>query len=442
MVKQAQLTQQRIFLFWAPLAATWLMMATEGPFLAGVIARLPEPKFNLAAYGIAFAIGMIVEAPIIMILSATVALLKGKHSLHKLRNFTYALNAAITLIMLVILIPPVFTLLAHHLMELPSEVANLTYTGTALLLPWPAAIGFRRFYQGILIRNNQTRLVAYGTLVRLGSMATVASLLALLSTVNGIAVGTAALSAGVVGEAIMSYLLARRYIAQYHRELPTTAEPELTYRAIAVFYYPLALTSLIGLAVNPMTTFFVGHGRFPLESLAVLPVVSSLVFVFRSFGFAFQEVGIALLGEHFENYRALKRFATILGITTTSVLACIAFTPAYILWFQDMSGLSPTLTSFAQLPTRVLFFLPGLSVLLSWQRSILVTGKNNTPISWSTAIEVMLIAIVLFTLIYHYDVVGATAAAIALMVGRIFANIYLGIACRTTTARVHAVATR
>lgn len=442
MVEQAQLTQRRIFLFWAPLAATWLMMATEGPFLAGVIARLPEPKFNLAAYGIAFAIGMIVEAPIIMILSATVALLKGKNSLLKLRNFTFALNAAITVVMLVILIPPVFALLTHNLMELPPEVANLTYTGTALLLPWPAAIGFRRFYQGILIRNNQTRLVAYGTLVRLGSMAATASFLALYTTVHGIVVGTAGLSAGVVGEAIVSYLLARRYITQYNRETPATAEPELTYRAISVFYYPLALTSLIGLAVNPLTTFFVGHGRFPLESLAVLPVVSSLVFVFRSFGFAFQEVGIAMLGERFENYRALQKFATILGITTTSVLAIIAFTPVYALWFHDISGLSPTLTSFAQLPTQILFLLPGLSVLLSWQRSILVTGKNNTPISWSTAIEVVLISIVLFTLIYQHDVVGATAAAIALMVGRVFANLYLGVVCRSTTARVQATAIR
>lgn len=436
MAAHAQLTQRNIFAFWAPLAATWLMMATEGPFLASVIARLAEPEFNLAAYGIAFAIAMIVEAPIIMILSATVALLKDKNSLIKISNFTYALNAAITMVMLLLLIPPVFDALALRLMELPPEVAELTYTGMALLLPWPAAIGFRRLYQGILIRNNQTRLVAYGTIVRLGSMATTASLLAFFTTANGIAVGATALSAGVVGEAIITYVLARRCIAQYHRETTPPVEPQLTYKAIAVFYYPLALTSIIGLAVNPMTTFFVGHGRFALESLAVLPVVNSLVFVFRSFGFAFQEVGIALLGEQLENYNALRKFAITLGIATTSVLALIAFTPAYTVWFHNISGLSPALTSFARMPVRILFLLPGLSVLLSWQRSILVTGKNNTPISWSTAIEVILIMVVLFALIYQYDVIGATAAAIALMVGRGFANLYLGTACRSTKARV------
>ena len=51
-------TLPRLFRFWLPLQATWLMMSVEGPFLAAVIARLPEPKFNLAAYGVAFALIM------------------------------------------------------------------------------------------------------------------------------------------------------------------------------------------------------------------------------------------------------------------------------------------------------------------------------------------------------------------------------------------------
>ena len=50
----SRLGTRSILLFWAPLAATWLMMAFEGPFLAAVIARLVDPKFNLAAHGVAF----------------------------------------------------------------------------------------------------------------------------------------------------------------------------------------------------------------------------------------------------------------------------------------------------------------------------------------------------------------------------------------------------
>jgi hypothetical protein len=54
-----KVTYKKIFVFWMPLAATWLMMSVEGPFLAAVIARLAEPKYNLAAYGVAFSFSQI-----------------------------------------------------------------------------------------------------------------------------------------------------------------------------------------------------------------------------------------------------------------------------------------------------------------------------------------------------------------------------------------------
>ena len=60
------LTSAAIVRFWSPLAATWVMMALEGPFLAATIARLPDPTVNLAAFGVAFAIAILIEAPVIM----------------------------------------------------------------------------------------------------------------------------------------------------------------------------------------------------------------------------------------------------------------------------------------------------------------------------------------------------------------------------------------
>lgn len=106
-----QLSQRSIFQFWLPLAITWLMMAVEGPFLAAVIARLTDPKFNLAAYGVAFAFALLVEAPVIMIMSASTALAENETSFRRLRTFTYALNAAVTAAMLIMLIPPLFEFL-------------------------------------------------------------------------------------------------------------------------------------------------------------------------------------------------------------------------------------------------------------------------------------------------------------------------------------------
>ena len=111
------------------------MMSIEGSYIAALIARMPEPKFNLAAYGVAFSFALIIEAPIIMIMSASTALVKDHYSFYKLRNFTYVSNLLITAALLILIIPPVFYTIAEGLIGLPNEVSRLTHIATTILIP-------------------------------------------------------------------------------------------------------------------------------------------------------------------------------------------------------------------------------------------------------------------------------------------------------------------
>ena len=76
----------------------WLMMSAEGPYLTALIARMSEPEYNLAAYGVAFSIALIVESPVIMLMSASIALIESKLTLLKLRSFVYRLNIILFLV--------------------------------------------------------------------------------------------------------------------------------------------------------------------------------------------------------------------------------------------------------------------------------------------------------------------------------------------------------
>jgi hypothetical protein len=99
------------------------------------------------------------------------------------------------------------------------------------------------------------------------------------SELPGAWVGASALSAGVVTEALATQIMALgtvRELKARERQPDDDSPAHDGYRAIAAFYYPLALTSLIGLTVQPMLTFFMGRAPAPIESLAVFPVVHSL----------------------------------------------------------------------------------------------------------------------------------------------------------------------
>ncbi|MYA34756.1 MAG: hypothetical protein F4164_06885 [Gemmatimonadales bacterium] len=451
---------RRIFAFWAPLAATWLMMAVEGPYLAAVVARLPDPTLGLAAYGVAIALAVLMEAPVIMLLSASTALVEDAVSYRRLRTFAHGLNAFSTLMLLVVLVPPVHRGLMLGVLGLPEELARLTYGALWCFLPWPAAIGYRRFWQGVLIRSGRTRLVAGGTVVRLVSMSVAALAFAIATDLPGAAVGASALSFGVVMEAAVARWMARdairallvpagrradaadpvtvssdpHDIAEIGRVGVSTADPasgagteggELSFGEIGRFYVPLMLTSLIGIAIQPMLTFFMGRAASPVESLAVFPVVHSLGFIFRSVGLSFQDAVIALLGRRNEGYEEIRRFAIGLGATLSGILALLAFTPLSHLWFVHVSGLTPELASFAIPAARVLTPVPFLGVLLSLQRGTLIRHRTTGPIIVGTAAEITAVAIVFVAVGWGLGWVGATAAFTGFLLGRLTANIYL-----------------
>jgi hypothetical protein len=423
----AALTQRAILRLWLPLEVAWLFMAVEGPFLAAVIARLADPELQLAAFGVALGFAFLFESPIILILSAATALVENRDSLRKLRCFTYALNAGITLLLALFLLPPVFRAVTGTFMGLPREVIRLALPACALFLPWPAAIGYRRFYQGILVRHGLTRRVAFGTALRLGTMSGTALLLAGLTPLPGALVGAAALSSGVVAEAAASRFWAR---AAVRALLAAEATPEylerpLTYRGIARFYLPLALTSILAMGVNPLVAFFLGRSRMPLESLAVMPVVNGLLFLFHTPGLTFQEVAISLYGDNRDGFRALRRFAGWLTLATTCGLALLAFSPLRNVWLQGVAGLSWELARFARVPVALSTILPGITAVTCFQRALLVVARTTRPITWSTGIEVAGIAIALLVLTSYAGWTGAAAAVAAMATGRLASTAYL-----------------
>ncbi len=414
------------------------MMAAEGPYVAAIIARMPEAAFNLAAYGVAFSLAWLVESPIMMLLTASNSLVRDRQSFLALRRFTYRMNTIVTAAMLVGVAPPVFRFVTGTVMGLPPAVAALVHVATAILIPWPAAIGYRRFYQGLLVRRGLTRRVAYGTVVRLTTMSVTAAALALTTSIHGASIGAIALASGVLVEAAVSRLMARRVVASLLAEPDGPTAPRLTQRGIVRFYYPLALTSVISLVTGPMLTFFMGRSRAPIESLAVMPVVQSLVFLFRSGGVAYQEVGVARMGRRGEREVAVGRGALVLASGATAALAVMLFTPLAGAWFGGLSGLSPDLSRFALTPARILLLLPAMEYWLSFQRSRFILSGKTRVITVATAIEVGGIALIMFVCVGGIGMVGVVAASIAQVASRLCANLFLYAVSRPPATAAHA----
>lgn len=368
---------QRIFHTWWPLAASWLLMSAELPALSAVVARLPNPEINLAAYGgVVSPLSLIIESPIIMLLAASTALSKDWGSYQKLRRFMMAAGAALTLLHVLVAFTPLYHIVVVNMLGAPAEIVEPARLGLKLMLPWTWSIAYRRFNQGVLIRFGHSKTIGVGTFIRLSADGLVLAVGYLIGTFPGVVVAASAVAAGVISEAVYVGIVVRP-VLKYELKLASPLSSPITLPFFLNFYIPLAMTSLLGLLVQPIGSAALSRMPEALASLAAWPVVSGLVSVLRSLGMAYNEVVVALLDEPGSS-QSLRSFATWMAILATLFLLLVAATPLSRFWFVWISALNPELARISQLALWIALPMPGLTVMQSWfQGSILHSRRTR-----------------------------------------------------------------
>lgn len=427
------MTQRRILLFWLPLAASWLLMGSEMPFVNAALARLSEAERMIAAFGIVASLSLAIESPVIMLLATSTALARSPQNYVMLRRFVLHLMLGTTLIHVLVGWTPLFDVLVRDWMHVPASIIEPVRLGMRLMVLWSAAIAWRRFQQGVLIRHGQTRYVGQGSLLRLLASAGVATVLAVSGRVPGIAVGTIGLTFGVVVEAAYAHLAARRLVAaKFGPTAPATA-PDLSYRELVKFHTPLAASTLLYLLAQPLVAAALARLPNPEAILAAWPVAAGLLFISRSVALALPEVIIALIDER-GSRPALRQFSLRLGVLLTVVLAVISFTPVAHFYFRTLIGVSEELAQLAVVGGQLGLLLPLIIAWQSWFRGQL-TAQRATPVLTVAMVANMLSMAVILTVGVVLRAPGVALAAVALTISTGVETLILGLALRRVRAR-------
>jgi hypothetical protein len=423
MTDKTNLSLNRVFWFWVPLAVMWLIMAAEQPAITAIVSRLPDAKLNLAAFGLTFSWALIVESPVIMLLTGGTALTGHRQSYNRLLQFTHILAWGFGAIHLLLCLTPAYAFILREWVGAPIEVIEPSRQAFLAMFLWTPMIAYRRMWEGTMIRYGHPGKVTQVIVVRLAS--TVLVLLAglWLQQWSGAVVGGIALSVGVTIGAAVAYWLARPIL---QNEIPDTTEHDelLTWQRLYTFYFPLALSTLITMVGMPIVSLGLSRAPQPLESLAIWPVVMSVVFIGRSMGIAFQEVGVAMLRSE-QAYPVLRRFAWGLAFGAGGLFLLFGVTPAAEWWYGNISGLSPDLVALAILPTVLLVPVPLLNALISWQRALLIHRKQTKWITGAVLLNMATLMLLVLGLPYVVNVSGAISAAIAFSASLIAEWIYL-----------------
>jgi len=417
-VPPAVLRPRQVFTTWWPLAASWLLMGLELPAVAATMARLPEPRVSLAAYGgVVFPLALLIESPIVMLLAASTAVARDWTSYRVVRRFMLTTSLALTALHALIAFTPLYDLVVAGLLGVPDEIRDPARVGLQIMLPWTFSIAYRRTQQGVLIRNGHSRAVGIGTGIRLAATALVLVVGMIAGHLPGIVIGTLAVAAGVASEAVYAAVRVHSVLHNQVRPAPSV-DPPLTMARFVKFYLPLSVTPLIVFLAMPMSSAAMSRMARPLDSLAAWPVVSGLIFTLRSSGFALNEVVVALLDRP-GAATALRRFAQMLAAVTTGLLLLVAITPLSGLWFGRISALAPDLEALARSGLWVGITLPALTVLQNLYQGVVVHSHRTRGVTEAVLIYLLTSAAVLGAGVRWVSFPGLYVALASMVVGSV-----------------------
>jgi Na+-driven multidrug efflux pump len=404
-----------IFVLYLPLALSWMTIVLEASVINAFLARGPEPEISLAAYGVAFSIMMVLHSPVIMILDVSVALSKDRPAFRSIRKFGLAVGATVTAASVILTFTPLCDFVLRDLMNIPPTVAEATVPILRIVNLVAIPIGWRRIYQGVLIRHGRTTMISVATGARLVVISVAMLIGQRLNLLPGGAMAALAMFMGVVVESSLNQWAARSTIdKQLTRE--DTSSGTLTFGYLAHFYIPLATTMVIRHAMHPVINAGIGAAPMSMLSLAAWPVALSLTNMFTGPTMGLQQLTIAL-AEDKQSWRTVSRFVLTAGLTVTTGLVLVGFTPLLGFVLGRLFGLQPHVAALAAPAIRILALLPLTYALQGLYTGLMVKQADTVSVRTAKTLNLVAIVLTLVLLLRGTTLVGSLVAAVAMTTG-------------------------
>ncbi len=418
------LTPRDVLRTWLPLAASWLLMGFELPLVSAILARLDDARVHLAAYGgVVFPLALLIEAPIIMLLAASTALVRDRTSYAVGRRFMLVVGLGLTALHALIAFTPLFDLVVGRWIAPPADVLEPARLGLRIMTPWTISIAYRRYQQGTLIRFGHSNSIGVGTAVRFATNATVLFVTGFVLGWPGIAVGTAAVVTSVMAEAIYIAIVAHPVLISRVFVAPAEAIP-LTMARFLRFYVPLMMTTVLLFFAMPLTTAAMTRMPRALDSLAAWPVLNGLLFSARSVAFALNEVTVSMLDRPGAG-AALRAFTRRLALALSGVLVLFAATPIGALWFGRVSALPPALADLARHGLWLALAVPALTAFQSFYQGVIVHSHETRGVTEAVVVMLLTNALVLFAGIAYGRLPALDVGLIAFTTGALAQYLWL-----------------
>jgi Na+-driven multidrug efflux pump len=382
----------QLLFFFIPLALSNTLMTLEPLIVNTALARAPRAELTLAAYDVMFGIALVIEAPVIMLLSASTALTRSKAAFRRLARFSVAMGVGAVTVGFLLALTPLYGWLVRDLMDIPPAVAEVARTPLIIMVIWSLPIAWRRFLQGVLIRYDRTPVVTMATAVRLVALVVALVIGGRLMPERMLVVGAIAMQVAVFLEAIFVTPPALAVMRQMPEEDPGNGG-SIGWQALISFYQPLATMTILRQVGRPMISAGIAAAALPQLSLAAWSVVLSVVLLPFGATLGLEQLAIAK-GRTPAAMERVRRFVWGVGLALTGGLALVAFTPLVDPVLDGMFGLMPELKPLVVAGLRLMAVMPLLQSLQALLRGVAIDQNRTRDIRTAMALALVGVGLV------------------------------------------------
>lgn len=391
----APVTLRRVASIYVPLALSWLLMAAESPVSVSILSRRADATVQTAAFLLLMSFSLWIESPVIDLLTTSTTLATDAARVATVQRFALQMMAWCTVVHATFALTPVFGWVMSA-MAIPDSVAAALHVPMIIMIPWSACIGWRRWRQGIMIRQQVTRPITIGTSLRLATIATVGWGLAMATSLPGTVVAAIALASSVFVESAFVHG-ASKIALEMTRQAEPAAEA-LDGRTLRRFHFPLTAATMTLLSTGAVISAALARTPHSVLQMAGWQVCSSLAWGFRTITFALPEMIISLVRDR-ESARLLRRFSLTIGASLFALQSLIAIAGIDEWFFRTVIGADRATAHVAHLAFSVLVAMPILSAISNYGRARLTAASLTLVRLWGIAAGMITLLVALDLLV-------------------------------------------
>ncbi len=206
-----QLILKRFLSFYFPLAITSSLWLFWQPLISGTVSRMPNPIESLAVWSLVTGILFMFRSPGVAFNEAVVALQKDSGTFKTLRKFSFILSVIATAVAIVFIISPLSSLWLKYVANLRMDLIPLATLTLVFGIPLPSISMFISFFQGIIVTQEKTSIIAEAVFVFLLIMGIVLTFGFKSKAYFGAFIASAAFSSAHIAQCIWLLIRGRKY---------------------------------------------------------------------------------------------------------------------------------------------------------------------------------------------------------------------------------------